>query len=60
MRHSDVTTSMKKSGKLKFAFAWNLLGGAHTQGFYGSRKEISCHTAATTEQGNDSLTFSHL
>jgi hypothetical protein len=29
----------EKSGKLKFAFAWNLRGGAQTQGFLGSRKE---------------------
>jgi len=40
MRHSEVTTSMKKSGKLKFAFAWNLLGGAQTQGHRRARKEI--------------------
>ena len=36
----------KKSGKHKFAFAWNLLGGAPTQGHERSRKEIPLHGAA--------------
>ena len=36
----------KKSGKHKFAFAWNLLGGAPTQGHGRSRKEIPLHGAA--------------
>jgi hypothetical protein len=37
----------EKSGKLKFAFSWNLRGGARTQGFLGSRKEISWHGSAS-------------
>jgi hypothetical protein len=36
----------EKSGKLKFAFSWNLLGGARTQGFLGSQKEIPLHGSA--------------
>ncbi len=36
----------KKSGKHKFAFAWNLLGGAPTQGHRRARKEIPLHRAA--------------
>jgi hypothetical protein len=34
----------EKSGKHKFAFAWNLLGGGPTQGHRQSRKKITFHT----------------
>lgn len=33
---------MKKVGSAKIAFAWNLRGGAQTQGQATTRKEISC------------------
>jgi hypothetical protein len=47
----------EKSGKLKFAFSWNLLGGAPTQGQTAPRKEIPLHGAEhigtqQTRQGN--------
>jgi hypothetical protein len=29
---------LEKSGKLKFAFSWNLRGGVRTQGQTGSRE----------------------
>jgi hypothetical protein len=45
LRGHDVN---EKSGKLKFAFSWNLLGGGQTQGFLGSRKEIPLRIAAHT------------
>jgi hypothetical protein len=43
---SSTTNHGEKSGKHKFAFAWNLLGGAPTQGHGRARKEISLHGAA--------------
>ena len=36
----------EKSGKLKFAFAWNLRGGAQTQGHRRAREEIPLHESA--------------
>jgi hypothetical protein len=43
LRGHDVN---EKSGKLKFAFSWNLLGGVRTQVFLGSRKKITLHGSA--------------
>ena len=40
----------KKSGKHKFAFAWNLRGGVPTQGHRRSRKEIPLLEAAHIDE----------
>jgi hypothetical protein len=43
LRGHDVN---EKSGKLKFAFSWNLRGGVRTQGHRRARKEIPLHGSA--------------
>jgi hypothetical protein len=50
---------LEKSGKHKFAFSWNLLGGAPTQGHGHARKEIPLLGAAA-RSGAASTVISHL